>query len=228
MKTIKTTGHDNVSRINKVMEYVIQNLDEKLSSQKLAEIANFSVRNFHRVFSKTTGETLGKFIKRVRLEKAAWLLLNEKQMSISDICYACGFDDTSLFTYSFRTHFSIPPTEYRLQKKKTSIKSKTKIGKNTIEIGKNTILKLDNNPELCNFKNEEVNFINAKIEIKEMENMNVVYVQRIDQYTPTSRAYENYMKLLREKGLVKFRNPKSLYIYQDDSKVPNNTVIIVG
>jgi AraC-like DNA-binding protein len=38
-----------------------------------------------------TGETLGGFIRRKRLEKAAGLLLTEQSVSVTGICYDCGF-----------------------------------------------------------------------------------------------------------------------------------------
>ncbi len=53
----------------------------------LARVANFSMYHFHRMFTAMTGESLNRFIQRLRVEKAATLLVNSPKMSVTEIAY---------------------------------------------------------------------------------------------------------------------------------------------
>lgn len=59
------------SRINRVMDYIDQHLDQTLELKTIAEIANFSPFHFHRIFTFLIGETPIDYIQRIRVEKAA-------------------------------------------------------------------------------------------------------------------------------------------------------------
>lgn len=76
-----------IHRINKVIDYIEQNLDSELSLERLADVALFSPYHFHRIFSAFMGETLSGFIRRKRIEKAASLLLNDKEMPELNLVY---------------------------------------------------------------------------------------------------------------------------------------------
>ena len=62
-------------RVHAVMDYIEAHLGEELSVEQLAEVAHFSPFHFHRIFGAMTGETLGGFIARVRIERAATRLV---------------------------------------------------------------------------------------------------------------------------------------------------------
>ncbi len=53
-----------IFRINKVIDYIENNLDNSLSLEELARIASFLPYHFHRIFSAFKGETLNGFVKR--------------------------------------------------------------------------------------------------------------------------------------------------------------------
>ena len=61
-------------RIDRVLDYLREHLDQPSKLEDLAKIACFSKYHFHRVFRAMTGETLNDFTNRLRLEKAARLL----------------------------------------------------------------------------------------------------------------------------------------------------------
>jgi len=102
-----------ISRINSVLDYIEDNLSEPLTLQELSDIANFSRFHFHRIFSTFMGETLSQFIWRVRLQKAAAILVNEKSKSITEIALDCGFSSSSSFSRSFKSKFHVSPQEWR-------------------------------------------------------------------------------------------------------------------
>lgn len=112
--------HEYMSRINRVMDYIETHLDEELSLETLAEVAHFSPFHFHRIFRAMTGETLGRFIQRLRLERAALRLRMNKRTSITEIALETGFSGSAVFSRTFRELFGVSPSEWRSGKSKNS------------------------------------------------------------------------------------------------------------
>jgi AraC family transcriptional regulator len=74
-----------ISRINKTFDYIESNLDKPMTLEELASVANFSKFHFSRIFQSMVGETPFQFILRVRIEKAANLIMANKNESITEI-----------------------------------------------------------------------------------------------------------------------------------------------
>lgn len=124
-----------LSRINRVMDYIEQNIDEELSLKKLAEVAQFSPFHFHRIFGSMVGETLSQFIQRIRLQKAATFLLANPKTSITDIAFDCGFSSSAHFARSFKELYKISATEWRKYPEDSDSKISQIIRKNKERIG---------------------------------------------------------------------------------------------
>ena len=60
-----------MARINRVLDYIERRIDKEMTLEELAGVAHFSPFHFHRVFKAMVGETLHRFIQRLRIEKAA-------------------------------------------------------------------------------------------------------------------------------------------------------------
>ena len=89
------------------------NIYSNLSIKDFAVLCNMSLSSFKRKFTKVYSESPNKYIKRMKLEKATKLLLNT-DLLISEIAYECNFDTISSFNRSFKLHFKISPTQFRL------------------------------------------------------------------------------------------------------------------
>lgn len=100
-------------RVNAVIDHIEAHLADELTVDQLAGIAHFSPYHFHRIFSALTGETLGGFIARVRLERAATRLVAQPRRAITDIALECGFASHSSFSRAFRQAYRMTPTEWR-------------------------------------------------------------------------------------------------------------------
>lgn len=109
----KYLREEYVSRINSVIDYIEANIDTDLSLGNIATAANFSQFHFHRIFHAMVGETLSQFIQRIRLEKAATLLVNNPKKSITEIALECGFSGSAAFARAFRDAFHMTATEWR-------------------------------------------------------------------------------------------------------------------
>ena len=95
------------SRINRVFDYIEANLGGDLALTTLADVAAFSPYHFHRIFRAMVGETLGHFIGRLRVEKAAALLLNNMRTPVTEIALGCGFSSSTTFARAFRERFGM-------------------------------------------------------------------------------------------------------------------------
>jgi AraC family transcriptional regulator len=102
-----------VERVNAVIDYIEANLTEDLSLSTLAEVAHFSPYHFHRIFTTMVGETLGRFISRLRVERAATLLVQHPNRAITDVAVDSGFTNPSAFARSFRESFGMSASEWR-------------------------------------------------------------------------------------------------------------------
>jgi AraC family transcriptional regulator len=102
-----------VERVNATIDYIESHLDEEMRLAELAAVAHFSPYHFHRIFTTVTGETLGHFVNRTRLERAASLLVSHPHRSITEIATECGFLNPSSFARAFRGQFAMSATEWR-------------------------------------------------------------------------------------------------------------------
>jgi AraC-like DNA-binding protein/DNA gyrase inhibitor GyrI len=91
--------------VNRVLDYISQNLDGELSLTRLSAIACFSPFHFHRIFQGVTGETLNSHVRRVRLERAALLMKTSPRKRITDVALEGGFAGTAEFSRAFKSHF---------------------------------------------------------------------------------------------------------------------------
>ncbi len=106
-------NHENSKKLNKIYKYILENYHENISLQDMAFIADLSTSAFCRYFKKTTNKTFIQFLNEIRIGHACRLLQEEKNDSISHICYACGFNNVSYFINQFRKITGVTPMTYR-------------------------------------------------------------------------------------------------------------------
>jgi AraC family transcriptional regulator len=99
-------------RIDRVIDYLRENLHRPVKLGELAHVACFSEFHFHRIFGAVSGETLNNFTNRLRLEKAA-RLLRYSDHNLTDIALDCGFSSSATFSRAFRSGYDTSPSEFR-------------------------------------------------------------------------------------------------------------------
>ncbi|GKX29677.1 AraC family transcriptional regulator [Vallitalea longa] len=102
-----------ISNINKVQDYIEKNLEEDLTIDELARIASFSRFHFQRIYKQMTGESLYSYIKRLRLERAAFILDTNKNRSIQDISLSLGYANQASFAKAFKNTYGVSASSYR-------------------------------------------------------------------------------------------------------------------
>jgi YesN/AraC family two-component response regulator len=98
--------------INKVNEIINNNLsDSKFGVNELAQELGMSRVHLHRKMKAIADIGPNEHIRKIRLQKAAHLLL-KKELSISEISAQVGFSSTTYFSSCFKEYFNLSPREY--------------------------------------------------------------------------------------------------------------------
>lgn len=102
-------------RVAAIVDYVMSNLDKDLSLTGLASLVHLNPSYLSRLFKSTTGVSLNIFVREARIEKAKYLLKNEKHRPLKIISEEVGFSDVHHFCNTFKKTVGITPAEYRVQ-----------------------------------------------------------------------------------------------------------------
>ena len=89
-----------------------KNYQQDVPLQELAKRFDISVRSFNRRFRQAADKTPLQYLQEVRLEQAK-ALLKLSNLSIAEIAFAVGYQDTSYFSSLFKRINTITPNEYR-------------------------------------------------------------------------------------------------------------------
>jgi AraC family transcriptional regulator len=178
MAAESSTRHIYEQRINRVLAHISLHIGDDLDYETLCEISGFSRYHFHRLFKALTGETLGEFIRRLRLEKAAYQLIYNLHASITDIAFSLNFSSSQNFARSFRERFGMTPAEYR---KKFAAKEMIPPGESSKRID------LVNNNALISgggFAIPERMYIGESISIRKLSRIRAACIHRKGFYIP--------------------------------------------
>ena len=99
-------------RVQKVKEYITEHYADDLRLEQLASLVGMAPSAFSRFFKQHTNRNLQDYIIDVRLGRAARMLV-DTSTGISEICYACGFNNLSNFNRAFKARRGYTPRDFR-------------------------------------------------------------------------------------------------------------------
>jgi len=99
-------------KIDKIINYINQNLMEDLSAAKLAGIVHMSTNHLHRFFRQKTEMTVTQYVIQLRIERACEHLL-KTSWSVEMIAGKCGFFSMANFNRQFLKLKKMTPRQYR-------------------------------------------------------------------------------------------------------------------
>ncbi|GEM69084.1 hypothetical protein SMI01S_26900 [Sphingobacterium mizutaii NBRC 14946 = DSM 11724] len=102
------SGNDEMSNLKK---YIREHLTERITIEDLSRKANMSKATLFRIFKDEYGITPMELVIRERLRKAKEML--SANMSIKEVCYACGFTDVNYFSRLFKARENMTPGNYQ-------------------------------------------------------------------------------------------------------------------
>ncbi len=103
--------------ISRTIEYLHKNFTEKVSVQRLADNAGMSMSSLLRHFKQINGSSPKEYLIGLRLNYACELLGNS-QLSIGEIAFKSGFNDSNYFSREFRKLTGSTASKYRAGKQK--------------------------------------------------------------------------------------------------------------
>ena len=105
---------DWLDRMNNVLDYIEENLEEEIDYKQLAKIAYCSEFHFSRMFASISGISLSEYIRRRRLTLAAFEL-QKSDKRILEIANMYGYESADSFSRAFKKLHGIKPSECRQQ-----------------------------------------------------------------------------------------------------------------
>ena len=100
--------------IASAQRFIERNLGEDLNGRTIAEEVFSSYYHFQHKFKDFTGEPVWQYIKRLRLEKACFLLIYT-DLPVSEIAILIGFETTAAFSKAFSRRKNLSPQKYRIK-----------------------------------------------------------------------------------------------------------------
>ena len=102
-----------ITHLNEALGYIEEHLDDAIDYERVARIACCSSFHFQRMFSYMSDITLGEYIRRRRMSRAAFDLLNSDDRII-DIALKYGYDSPTSFNRAFQSIHGMAPSAARL------------------------------------------------------------------------------------------------------------------
>lgn len=98
-------------QINRITQFMMENYEGDFSLEDLAREADLSPYHFIRAFKSQTGRTPYNYLLDIKIQKAIEML--SMDVSITEICFLCGFKNPAHFTTTFKKRTGFTPSQYR-------------------------------------------------------------------------------------------------------------------
>ncbi|WP_296143827.1 AraC family transcriptional regulator [uncultured Flavobacterium sp.] len=102
----------NPAWVQNIKEILFYEFSENLSLEYLSKTLDIHPVHLSRDFSKYFNCNLGDYIRKLKVEKS-YSLLSDKQLSLTEIAYGCGFSDQSHFNRCFKSVSGMSPKNFR-------------------------------------------------------------------------------------------------------------------
>ncbi len=102
----------SISFLLNVLNYIDENYSKPLTLDSLSKKFGYNKYYFSRLFNSSVGENLNNYVNMVRVRQLTELARTEKNRSISELAYACGFESLSTFYRYFSRIHGETPAEY--------------------------------------------------------------------------------------------------------------------
>lgn len=102
----------NMDVIDRCRHYMLENIEQRISLQRICEFAGYSESYCTAVFKKQTGLSPVQYLQHLRIQNAC-RLLNDTDLKINQICCLVGIPDPYYFSRIFSKTIGLSPAEYR-------------------------------------------------------------------------------------------------------------------
>ena len=106
--------------IESAVKYIQKNFANDISLSGVAEMHSVSPEHLSRRFKKETGFGFSEYVTLIRLQTAEYMLRDSSDVSVSEVAYHCGFNDSNYFSDRFKREYGMSPLKFRSASKETS------------------------------------------------------------------------------------------------------------
>lgn len=106
---------DQVEKVKAIHDLITEDSAHHYTLSELSEKFSITETAMKKCFHAVYGTSIYAYTKAYRLQKAALLLKQERELSIAEIALKAGYSSHSKFSEAFRRQFSLTPQEYRIQ-----------------------------------------------------------------------------------------------------------------
>ena len=99
-------------KMQKALQYILQNFHNKIHVKELLGITNMSYPSFYSHFLRNYKMSYKRYLLEIRIDYACKLLKNQSY-NVSEIAYNCGFGNLSNFNRQFRKIKKLTPSQYQ-------------------------------------------------------------------------------------------------------------------
>lgn len=103
---------DDNKSIRKAVLYIHSRFRENPTMEQVANVAGFNKNYFSGLFHSATGKTYKEYINNLKLEHAKKLTVSSN-ISVTEICYASGFNSLTNFLRAFKSAYGVSPAQMR-------------------------------------------------------------------------------------------------------------------
>jgi len=123
----RNTKDEYLQSVYRVIYYIEKHYAEELTVSSLSKVAGYSKYHFHRIFQSIIGESLGEYIRRVRLSHSINKLQSIK--SITEVAIESGYETHASFAKAFKERFGLSPKDFskKIKERKIEITIEPKI-----------------------------------------------------------------------------------------------------
>lgn len=113
VSAIRTSTREELyRRLYRARDFLFAASSQNITLEEMAGIACLSPNHFLRTFKQVFHQTPHQFLTNLRMERAK-ILLSKTKISVTEVCFAVGFESPGSFSWLFRKHFCLSPAQYR-------------------------------------------------------------------------------------------------------------------
>lgn len=104
-------NYSTTLKVEKIIQYMHQNINNRVTLTELSELVQLSSTYLSRVFKETTGYSVIEFFNKMKIDKAKELIIDGNK-KVKEVAQALGFTDEFYFSRIFKRIVGISPSEY--------------------------------------------------------------------------------------------------------------------
>ena len=111
---VKSNHNYSTEEIARMVEvYIKENFAHEINFELIAQNFNFNSSYLSKLFTKHIGENPSKYLISLRINKAKYLLINQKELSVKEIGEIVGYPNQYHFSHMFKIFTGKSPANFK-------------------------------------------------------------------------------------------------------------------